>query len=156
MNRLNLMLLGALLLMLVGCGPSQKMPASTPLPAGTSYTGVWYSPQFEHMYLRQQGNEVRGIYTYKYGGTLEGTLDGNILKFKWIDPGDKAEARRSSKGQGYLQLLPDGESMKLVGEWGYNEDRTGGGPWEAKYIRELEPEDPRSLEDWRESGMVDG
>ncbi len=140
----------------LGCGPSSKMPASKPLPSGTTFTGVWYSPQFEHMYLRQTGDEVRGIYTYKYGGTLEGTLDGNILKFKWIDPGSKEEARRGAKGEGYLQLLPDGESMKLVGEWGYDDNVAGGGPWEAEYVRELDKEDPRSLEDWKESGMVDG
>lgn len=156
MNRWKWLLLAALVLAVVGCGPGNKMPASKPLPAGTTFTGVWYSPQFEHMYVRQQGNEVRGIYTYKYGGTFEGTLDGNILKFDWIDPGSKEEARRGTKGKGYLQLVPDGESLKLTGEWGYGEDRSGGGPWEADYVRELEPEDPRSLEAWRDAGMVDG
>jgi hypothetical protein len=155
--KFNVMLLVAVLAFAtLGCAPKQTLPNPKPLPAGTTFTGVWYSPQFEHMYVRQIGNEVRGIYTYKYGGTLEGELDGNLLKFKWIDPGNKDEARRGARGQGYLQLVTEGESLKLVGEWGYDEARTGGGPWEADYVRELEPEDPRSLEQWKEAGMVDG
>lgn len=133
------------------CSPSHTVPESKPLPAGTSFSGVWFSPQYEHMYLRQTGNEIRGIYTYANGGTLEGTVDGNVMTFAWIDPGDKDEARRNMKGKGYLQLLKDGESTKLVGQWGYDDKAHGGGPWEATYVREMDSEDPRSLEQWRES-----
>lgn len=137
-----------------GCGPRSKMPSPQPLPAGTSFAGVWYSTQFEHMYLRQSGEEVHGVYAYKYGGTLDGKTNGNLLKFTWIDPGSKEEARRSIQGKGYLALVKDGEKMKLVGEWGYNDDMTGGGPWEAEYVRPMDAEDPRTIDDLfkREAG----
>lgn len=145
-----------LVLLAMSCGPKAKLPDPQPLPAGQSWAGVWYSTQFEHMYLRQTGDEVRGIYTYKYGGTLEGTANGNLLTFTWIDPGDKTEARRSVKGKGWLQMTREGDLIVLKGEWGYNDARTGGGVWEAEYVRTMDEADPRSLEDWKKSqGFTD-
>ncbi len=137
----------ALAFILTACGPSQKIPEPKPLPAGASFAGVWYSTQFEHMYLRQTGDEVRGIYAYKNGGTLEGIANGNVLKFDWIDPGDKETARRRFEGKGYLEMKKKGEILVLEGEWGYNESATGGGPWTAEYVRPMDPEDPRSLDE---------
>ena len=131
------------------------IPDPKPLPAGQTWAGVWYSPQFEHMYLRQTGDEVRGIYTYKFGGTIEGTANGNILKFTWIDPGDKDEARRSLKGKGWFQMKKEGELTKIEGEWGYNDSMTGGGVWEAEWVRDMDSDDPRSLEEWQESQGLD-
>lgn len=140
----------------ISCGPKAKIPDSQPLPAGQSWAGVWYSPQFEHMYLRQTGEAVNGIYTYKYGGTLEGTASGNILKFDWLDPGDKNEARRRVMGKGWLQMTRQGDLIVLKGEWGYNDARTGGGVWEAEFVRPMDADDPRSIEDWkREQGMIE-
>lgn len=157
MRRAQAIFLVAMLSMLIaGCGNKADIPDPKPLPAGQSFAGVWYSTQFEHMYLRQTGDEVRGIYTYKQGGTMEGTANGNLLKFTWIDPGNKDEARRSLKGQGWLQMVKEGELIKLKGEWGYNDARSGGGVWAAEYVRKMDPEDPRSLEEWREQqGLSD-
>ena len=105
--------------------------------------------------LASVADEVRGIYTYKVGGTLEGTVNGNIMKFTWIDPGDKDEARRSLKGKGWLQMTKEGDLTVLKGEWGYNDAMTGGGVWEAEWVRDMDAEDPRSLEEWRESQGMD-
>lgn len=140
-------LLFLLALTWMGCSANPGLPEPTPLPAGTNFGGVWYSPQFEHMYVRQTGDEVRGIYAYKNGGTLEGIANGNLLTFQWIDPGNKDQATRSITGKGYLQLVKEGEKVKIKGEWGYGEDRQGGGPWEAEWVREMDPEDPRSLDE---------
>ena len=148
--RLPILCLSLLLLLAAACSSGQKLPESKPLPADTTFGGVWFSPQYEHMFLRQTGDEVRGIYTYATGGTLEGTVDGNLLTFEWIDPGNKDEARRPMKGKGYLQLVKDGEKVRLVGEWGYDQSAFGGGPWEATYVRPMDAEDPRSLEQWQE------
>lgn len=137
----------SLAFLLASCGPSQKIPEAKPLPAGASFAGVWFSKQFEHMYLRQSGDQVNGIYAYKNGGTLEGTANGNVLEFTWIDPGDKETARRRFEGKGFLVMTREGESLQLQGEWGYNDSYTGGGPWEAEYIRPMDPEDPRSLDE---------
>jgi hypothetical protein len=135
-------------LVLIGCkSGGTVVPSSQPLPAGKDFSGVWYSQQFEHMHLKQSGNRVVGIYTYKNGGRIEGTADGNVLRFQWTEPGDREAAIRSQSGQGYFQLVTEGEKTMLAGEWGYEDKRTGGGPWEAEYIRQLEPEDPMTLEE---------
>ncbi len=135
---------------LVACAGQQKVPRAQPMPAGKNFTGVWYSPQFEHMHLRQSGDKVSGIFTYKAGGTIEGEVDGNLLVFKWIEPGSKEKAQRTMKGRGYLQLVEQSEQTTLEGEWGYNEQVTGGGPWTAEWVRDLEPKDALTLETYKE------
>lgn len=142
-----------LTLVWIGCSANPGLPQPVALPSGINFAGVWYSPQFEHMYLRQTGDEVRGIYSYKNGGTLEGTANGNLLTFVWIDPGDKQSATRSITGKGYLQLVKEGETVKVKGTWGYGENWQGGGPWEAEWVRDLQPDDPRSLEELKERGV---
>lgn len=135
---------------MASCAGQQAVPRAQPMPAGKNFTGVWYSPQFEHMHLRQTGDKVSGIYTYKNGGRIEGEVDGNILVFTWVEPGSKEKAQRTMKGSGYLQLVEEGEATKLVGEWGYNDDVAGAGPWRAEWVRKLEPEDPLTLQDLAE------
>ncbi|MFP4597520.1 MAG: hypothetical protein ACLFVJ_04660 [Persicimonas sp.] len=142
---------GMLVVGVAACSGQQEVPDSSPMPQGQSFSGVWYSSQFEHMHLRQSGDKVEGIYTYKNGGRIEGEVDGNILVFEWVEPGDKAKAQRTMKGKGYLALTVEADEAKLQGEWGYKENRTGGGPWKAEYIRELEPDDPLTLEALEES-----
>lgn len=132
------------------CAGQQKVPKAQPMPAGKNFTGVWYSPQFEHMHLRQTGDKVSGIFTHQEGGTIEGEVDGNLLVFKWIEPGSKEQARRTMKGRGFFQLVEAGESTNLKGEWGYNDQVTGGGPWTAEWVRELEPDDALTLEKLKE------
>lgn len=156
MNRVAFVALALFVLVASACGPRANIPDPQPLPAGQSWAGVWFSPQFEHMYLRQQGDTVRGVYAYKFGGTLEGEANGNILVFQWIEPGDKSEARREVKGKGWLQLVKEGEKTVLKGEWGYNDERTGGGVWEAEWVRPMDADDPRSIEEWKEQqGLAD-
>ena len=139
---------------MMGCGPRANIPDAQPLPAGQSWAGVWYSTQFEHMHLRQTGDDVNGIYTYKFGGTIQGKANGNILKFTWLEPGDKNEARRAVRGEGWLAMTREGDLIVLKGEWGYNDAMTGGGVWEAEFVRTMNADDPRNLEEWRkEQGL---
>lgn len=149
-KRFVLAALAVLGLGLMNCAGQQHVPKPQPMPVGKNFTGVWYSPQFEHMHLRQTGDKVSGIYTYKSGGRIEGEVDGNVLVFNWIEPGDKEKARRTMKGRGYLQLVQEGDTTKLVGEWGYSDNVTGGGPWKAEWVRQLQPEDPLTLQDLAE------
>ncbi|MEM1349930.1 MAG: hypothetical protein AAGI01_15325 [Myxococcota bacterium] len=136
----------------VGCSaPSAVLPTPTPMPEGQSFTGVWYSQQFGRMYLRQVGGDVRGIYEHDDGGTLEGTVDGNMLKFRWLDPGDRQAAVRTQQGHGYLVLKRGEPDTVLEGEWGYDEKYAGGGVWTAEWTREIEADDPRNLEEWKNS-----
>ena len=133
--------------------PKPQLPEPGVMPADGSFEGVWFSEQFEHMYLREVDGKVRGIYTYKYGGTLEGEIRGNMLVFRWIDPGDQDEARRGHEGQGYLKLVEGEYGAALRGKWGYNDDYIGGGIWNAEYVRQIESDDPRSLEQWKNRGV---
>jgi hypothetical protein len=139
-----------LCLVLSACAaPSRMVPMAQPMPDGGTFSGLWYSPQFEHMYLVQSGDSVRGVYAYREGGQLEGTLNGNLLKFEWTDPGNRQNARRAMKGHGYFQLIKDGDKVRIVGQWGHEDKYTGAGPWEAEFVRPIENGDPMTIEEIR-------
>ncbi len=135
------------MMMTVACQGFGGVPGAEPMPEGSSFSGLWHSEQFDHMYLHQDGDQVKGVYMYGGGGSIEGEVDGNLLLFSWHEPGDRQRARQDMSGKGYLQLEGQGDDQRLVGEWGYNEDRRGAGPWEAEFIREREDDDPTSLEE---------
>ena len=134
----NLTLCAALsLLLLQGCSGAQTVE-TRPLPPGINLSGNWWSPQYENMVLSHQGDTVKGTFTYRTGGTLEGHLDGDVLYFEWIQPGDFDKARREIRGSGYLRVGPDGRTLE--GRWGYDDDRLGGGAWTAEKQVESEPD----------------
>ena len=135
------------------CKTTSAIPEPGTMPAGVSLAGVWYSSQFDQMYIRQVGSELRGIYTYKYGGTIEGEPTGDIVKFKWIDPGDSESARRTFRGEGYWRVVKEGDRIFLRGKWWYEDNPDQGGPWEAERIRDIESSDPKSLDEFRERNV---
>ena len=90
------------------------------------------------MEFKQKGDRVTATFSYSNGGTLEGTMDGNVLYFEWFQPGDFSKARRDVKGSGYFILADDGRSFS--GRWGYDSQREGGGVWTGERIIEDEPE----------------
>lgn len=135
--------------LIVGCATPEH-PEPDSMPQGASFGGLWYSEQFEHMYLHQDGNRVEGVYAYGAGGKLEGEVQGNLLLFEWHEPGDRAELRQEQGGKGFLQLVERDGKWELVGEWGYDDDRRDQGIWEAEFQREPRDGDPRTLEEIRE------
>jgi hypothetical protein len=153
------MVVGALVCGLValaaGCGTSvsSEIPAQGPMPEGGRFSGVWYSPQFEQMFLRQVGEDVRGVFEHGYGGTLEGKIQGDLLVFKWIEPGDRNTATRTQKGQGYFKLVQGENGWELKGKWGYDESASNGGLWGAERIRDMDEGDPKTLEEYREKNV---
>lgn len=152
MRRRDVLMMGMGLVLAFGsssCKTASPIPDPGTMPAGVSLAGVWYSTQFEQMYIRQVGSEIRGIYTYKYGGTVEGEVTGDIIKFKWIDPGDSDSARRTFKGEGYWKVVKEGDRVFLRGKWWYEGEPDKGGPWEAERMRDVEASDPKSLEEFR-------
>jgi hypothetical protein len=90
------------------------------------------------MVLEQKGQQVTGTFSYRTGGTIEGTLEGGVLKFAWVQPGEFGEARREVRGSGFLQISLDGNAFG--GRWGYGQDHEGGGVWTGERILEDEPE----------------
>lgn len=141
-----LTMLLALTSSLSGCASGPRMSAD-PMPEGLSYSGLWYSDEFQHMYLVQDGDKVTGVYSYGSGGMLEGELDGNLLLFDWHEPGNREELRQPRDGKGYFHLINERAMPEVIGEWGYSEDRSGGGPWTAEFVREFKDTDPTTVEE---------
>lgn len=96
---------------------------------GPTFTGTW-DTSFGKMTLTQSGTSVSGSYDY-YGGKLQGTLEGNILKCTWSQSHDGV----ARKGKCSFELASDGNSFS--GGWNYilsdGSDGNGGG-WGGKRV----------------------
>lgn len=114
------------------CGPTMAQIESKPIPPGVSFTGEWFSPEYDNMKLEQKGTHVTGTFSYREGGTISGELDGNVLRFDWEQPGDMSKARRAIHGKGYWVISDDGKGLR--GQWGYMDSDTDGGTWNAERL----------------------
>lgn len=114
---------GGLVLTLVGCRPS--VPGARPLPPGLSFSGIW-DTNWGQMTLRQTGGVVLGRYAGFRNGSLSGTAEGDLFRFRWT----QEESRQY--GHGYLRMSPDGRSLE--GRWGYLDDAFSGGRWWGKRV----------------------
>jgi outer membrane protein OmpA-like peptidoglycan-associated protein len=76
-----------------------------------------YETNYNDFHLRQQGTSVTGCYEYDEG-VLNGGIEDRIMKFTWIEPGQK--------GPAIMVFTSDGE--KFFGLWWYEgrEDSPGG------------------------------
>ncbi|MEM7434192.1 MAG: hypothetical protein AAF436_03500 [Myxococcota bacterium] len=135
---LGVLALGAAL----GCGGAQ-MPKAGPLPQGATFYGVWQSPQYGSMHICQSGRQVIGDYAkHERSGRIQGDLDGDLLTFQWEDKREMIAGHpKTRRGHGYfrIEIGEDGDQY-LKGEWGLDEDYTGGGPWNAVKLRRGEPD----------------
>lgn len=90
-----------------------KQLTKTPLPdvSGT------YETNYNDFHLRQEGTSVTGCYEWDEG-VLNGGIEDRIMKFTWIEPGQK--------GPAIMVFTSDGE--KFFGLWWYEgrEDSPGG------------------------------
>jgi hypothetical protein len=132
------MLLGAIL----GCGGSHK-PKPGPLPQGATFYGVWESPQYGNMHLCQSGDQVIGDYVkHERAGRIQGAVNGDLLIFQWEDRRELVEGKpQVRRGRGYfrIEIGEDGDQY-IRGEWGMEDDVSGGGPWNAVKLRRGEPD----------------
>src|SRR5689334_7488938 len=97
--------LGVLLLACVaGCGGGGVNIPQGPMPQGGSFTGVWHSPQYGEMQMVQTGNSVVGEYTKdERSGTLQGTVQGNVMRFEWSEERELVAGRPViTRGHGYF------------------------------------------------------
>ncbi len=129
----------ALLVIVAGCGAASGRADVTPgtMPEGGSFGGVWNSPQYGRMDMVQTGASIVGEYTKnERHGRLEGTVQGDLMRFTWSERRELvAGVPRLNRGRGYFRLVKDAEGFKLIGEWGHDDDETGGGPWNAIHTR---------------------
>jgi len=90
-----------------------KQLTKTPLPdvSGT------YETNYNDFHLRQEGTSVTGCYEWDEG-VLNGGIEDRIMKFTWLEPGQK--------GPAIMVFNSDGE--KFFGLWWYEgrEDSQGG------------------------------
>jgi len=125
-----------------GCGGSGVSIAEGPMPEGGSFTGVWHSPQYGEMHMVQTGSSVVGEYTKdERRGRIQGTVQGNVLRFEWSEQRELVAGRPiTTRGRGYFRYAigEDGDHY-IQGEWGHDNNMTGGGPWNAVRDRRRQP-----------------
>lgn len=78
-----------------------ERPAAAAEPG---FAGLW-DTRFGRLRLRQDGARVAGLYSYG-AGTLEGTVEGGVLRFRYKDSG---------AGEGEFRLAEGGRA--LAGRW---------------------------------------
>ncbi|MBN2395919.1 MAG: OmpA family protein [Candidatus Atribacteria bacterium] len=77
-----------------------------------------YETNYNDFHLLQQGTSVTGCYEWDEG-VLNGGIEGRIMKFTWIEPGQR--------GPAIMVFTSDGE--KFFGLWWYEGDTTASGEW---------------------------
>lgn len=143
----GLCLFGSLMLSLVaGCGGDGIRHANVSpesMPAGQTFTGVYHSPQYGEMQMVQTGSQIVGEYTQdERHGRIQGTAQGNLMRFEWSEERELVRGRATTtRGHGYFRFVPDGNGVDfaLLGEWGHDQNETGGGPWNASRDRRRQP-----------------
>jgi hypothetical protein len=166
---------GVAVLFALGCGGPQKATsveiAPGPMPEGGGFDGVFQSPAYGRMEFTAQGANVIGLYEgERHYGKIEGTINGNVLSFKWTQwKQDLQGKERTSTGHGYFRYIIDEEKTsgapkkvhKIEGEWGYDTDNAGN-PWKAVRLerakKQLKPhaaEEDGMGEDYSQSAGFD-
>ncbi len=135
----------------LGCGPGKPAAKTANVTAGSmpddgDWSGVYYSPLFGYLHMEESGGKVKGRWLRPrkdQWGELEGTADGNLLKFEWSEYIDGLVGPNSKKkGKGYfVYSRPEGDNVDDVikGELGRGEDEVGT-PWDAVKQRNVDPD----------------
>ncbi len=106
-----------------------------PMPDGEGFTGSYHSTQIGDVYLEQTGDSVVGTYEYDRAschatGRIEGTAQGNLLRFHWTESQRACGRIAPMRGRGYFLFWVDtAGNGRANGEWGVNNNESGGGPW---------------------------
>ncbi len=130
----------------IGCGGVSNRANITigAMPANGTFHGVWQSPQYGEMHLCQTGSNVAGTYTQnERNGRVQGTIQGNVLRFQWEDHRELVPGRPTiTRGRGYFKLeVGDDEDQYFLGEWGHDDAEVRGGPWNAVKLRRRNPDE---------------
>ena len=129
--------------LLVACGGGSANLRAGEMPQGGSYHGVWQSPQYGNMHLCVTGSHVVGDFQKdERAGTIQGTIQGDILRFQWEEQKEMVVGRPSvSRGRGWFRLkIGQDTDQYFEGEWGHDDAETGGGPWNGVRMRRGSPD----------------
>ncbi len=124
-------------------GGSAGAPSPTTMPEGGTFTGVFDSPQYGRLQMRQNGTTVIGEYVKdEREGRIEGNANGNVLRFTWVEHREMIRGRpTSTRGRGYFQyVIDENQNHALAGFWGHDDSETNGGPWRAIKSRRAQPQ----------------
>jgi hypothetical protein len=135
----------------VACGPdspSAKVAnvSPKPMPSKASWEGVYYDVLFGELHLVEEGNTITGKWQRPLKaqwGKVDGTVDGNVMRFSWEEYVDGLAGPNSrKKGKGYfVYSRPAGDNVDDVidGEIGRGEDELGI-EWHAIKQRQRKPD----------------
>lgn len=131
----TLLLMAILSFGTTGCGPSMPDIPVRSMPAGATFSGLWYT-NFGDLTLTQRADGyTRGSFDYKTDGEVEGRVEGGVFIFDWVQPGDFQVGRREVRGKAYLVISDDG--LSVSGQWGYGDQYVGGGEWTGTKATEI-------------------
>lgn len=82
-----------------------------------SLTGT-YKSMYGDVRLVQNGNRVHATYV-SHNGTIDGIIDGNVIRFRWTQP--------DGRGTGVWTISRSG---RLEGTWGNGRSNLDGGRWD--------------------------
>ena len=132
---LNLTLTLALLLALsvasLGCsGPPKNLIKPGAAIPGLNLTGGYDCKQFGFMQLKHNARSrtVRGTYEgvrIDGSGRIQGRIEGDLVWFDWIQPGNPDSAILPARGKGWLRISNRG--AQHAGKWGYDQSKDDGG-----------------------------
>jgi hypothetical protein len=129
---------------LQGCGgPAKTALRVGAMPAGGTFTGVWFSPQYGEMHLEQNGAAVIGRYEKdERHGRLQGSVEGDVMRFEWTESRELIVGRPTkTRGHGYFRITHSDadDTFNVAGEWGNDDSEAGGGPWTAVKSKTRQP-----------------
>lgn len=129
--------------LLAACGGGGAGVSAGPMPPEGSFTGVYFSPQYGEMHMIQNGSSVIGEYKKdERSGKIQGDADGNLMRFEWTENRAMVSNRPTvTRGRGYFRysINPTNNEHQIDGEWGLDENETGGGPWTAVKSKRRQP-----------------
>ena len=116
------------------------------MPAGATWTGVYYSELYGYLHLVQVGTSIQGKWIRPVKdrwGELSGTVIGDLFHFQWTEHligGVGPGATRTGKGY-FKYKRPPGELVDdlIGGEIGSGSDELGS-PWDGVKQRNHKPD----------------
>jgi len=122
---------------LAGCGgPTAKFASikGGPMPAGESWTGVYFNPVYGRLHLVEKSEGIAGRWKRTDSsrwGELSGNADGNVLHYTWKEHQiGSIGANGVVEGSGIFiyKMGQDGKIAELTGQFAL-QDSDGTGEW---------------------------
>ena len=129
---------------IAGCGggddPKTAKVASSPMPEGETWTGVYFHPVYGYLHMQEEGSNVVARWKrtdHSHWGELSGTTTGNVLHYTWREHKiGMVGASSTTKGKGYFVYTVNKENIgALDGEFGLNDSEVGSSWKNIKQVR---------------------